>query len=271
VSLKLGVSTYPYLYECSIEEALRKLSALGFTSVEIMVSLPHLWPRGLSERDRKELRGLIGSLDIELVSMCPPGLDLNLASLDPGIRAETVLRYREIIGLVADLGGKMLVAGPGKRHPLMPISVEEAWSMSRQGIEECVHYAEERDVIVGLENAGGWGFGSTVKELRDAIEEIDSPHIGIVYDVANGADSEYPPAAIREIASDIVLIHLSDMGDKWGHSPIGMGKIDFSAISSSLSDIGYEGVSILEITYPQSPTGGIASSARRIEDLGWEK
>jgi sugar phosphate isomerase/epimerase len=272
VSLKLGAAVYTYLWDCPLEIALQRVADLGFKYIEIMSTPPHVWIRGLDKQDRQALRQVLASNGLELVSLNPSyGSNIDLASTNPAMRQESVTQLKENIELLHDLGGQVVVTHAGTMHPLMPPPFETAWEWSKSGLSECAEHAERHDVILGLENVAAYGFVSAVRHLRQMLDEIDSPHLKIVYDVANAPASEYPPAALHELKADLALVHLSDRTSAWGHLPIGMGTTDFEPIADSLQAMAYPHVSILEVTHPQASDGGLLSSAAKLEALGWDR
>ena len=269
--LKLGTAQYTYLLDCSIEESLQKIKDLGFKYVELMTVPPHCWPPDLGPQDRKNLRNTMDRLGIELVALNPTFLDLNMASLNPGIREESVRQIVDQITLAHDLGAKLVVIILGKRHPLIAPPIEEVWERyARDGVLRCVEHAEKKGVIFGIEHSPNL-FVENTERMLWVLNELKSDSVKIVFDVANASMVESIEAALDRIKDHLVHVHLSDTdGKKWTHSPVGMGAIDFGAVAAKLKEVGFTGVSILETTYPQDPQWGISSSIEKLIPLGWE-
>jgi sugar phosphate isomerase/epimerase len=91
-----GGCTYSYLWTLSLDDAVNRLADLGFRSIELMATPPHLWPAEFARSERAALRRLCASRGMTITSVNPTYLDLNLASLNPGFRAETVRSSRII-------------------------------------------------------------------------------------------------------------------------------------------------------------------------------
>jgi len=267
--LQLGGADLAFVYKYDIPASVQWLVSSGFRYIEISTAFSDSRsPQGICQATRLSLRQIVDKHGLR-VAVNPTGLDLNFASSHPAIREASVREYMYNIDLVSDLGGELLVACPGRLHGLMRMPFEQAWETAKPGVLEAADYAKKRGVRIALENVGAYGFSETVDQLREMIEDVNHESVGIAYDVANAPRSEYPPAAIAEIAESLIHIHLSDRANEWGHLPIGMGTIDFEGIADSLENIGFKGVSVLEVGCPEAPHGAIVDSIRRLKSLGW--
>ena len=267
--LALGVATYCHLYDYQLEVALERLATLGFKQLEVMTCPPHIWPRGLDRKTREALRRHIDSLGLEVVSTQPTYLDLNLASLNPAIREETVRQMKENIRLTHDLGGKIVVVVPGKRNALIPAPMEMAWELARDSVSACVEDAERFGVTLAVENVA-WAFVDTAEQVVRMVEEINSPIVKAAIDVANANMVESPVEALERAKNHLVHVHLSDnRGQDWTHSPIGEGDIDFAGVADRLKEIQFAGVSILEIMIREDVDKKLLDSKASLEQLSW--
>ena len=270
-SLKLGTAQYAYLFNYTLEDTLKEIRAMGIKYIELMTAPPQIWPRSLDRRQRKDLRKLIEQLGLELVAVNPTYLDINMASPNPGMREESVKQIMEQITLAKDLGAKLVVVIVGKRHPLIAPPVEVVWEKyAKEGVLRCVEHAERNKVIFGLEN-GPSLFIDSAERMLFVLNEVRSPYMKIVFDVANASVVEPIVPALDRVKDHLVHFHLSDTDCKtWSHSSIGEGKIDFRLIAKKLRDINYSGVSILETTDPDHPKESIISSVEKLSQWGWQ-
>lgn len=263
-----GGCTYSYLWTLPLDEAVRRLADLGFGSLELMATPPHLWPPDFSPAERTALRRLCAARGIEIVSLNPTYLDLNLASLNPGIRAETVRQLGEMIRLAHDLEAEAVVVVAGRKHPLLSPEPSHLWRLVRQGIEALLPDCERLGVTLALEN--GWTVVDRVEQLLRMCQECPHPRLGATYDVANALAVESPSSGLRRIAPHLALLHLSDSrAGHWGHDRIGSGAIDFAELTEVVREIGYTGRTILEIVDPVSPDEANRESLERLRTLGW--
>jgi len=270
MALKLGVATYAFLWTHTLEEILEQMSEWGFQQVELMTTPPHIWPRTVDKTYRTKLHRVIEASGLEVVAVNPTFLDINIASPNPGFRAESVTQVKEIIRLAPDLGASILVLIPGKRHPLVPQPFEQSWQIAKASILECLPEAEQHGVILGLENAPTL-FMERSEQLRRMVEEIGSEYVQVVFDTANGAPFEPLPEALEIVKDYLVHVHVSDYGkNRWAHLPVGAGQIDFGKIAARLEEIGFSGSSVIETTYLETPDGGVLASKTQLETLGWQ-
>jgi len=269
-SLKLGTAQYAYLFNYTLEDTLKEISSIGFRYIEIMTAPPHIWPRSFDPQQRKALRKLMEQLGLELVSINPTYLDINMASPNPGMREESVRQMMEQITLAHDLGARLIVAMVGKRHPLIAPPVEVVWEKyAREGVLRCVEHSEKNNVIFGLEH-GPSLFIDTAEKMLFVLNEVKSPYMKIVFDAANASVIEPIVPALDQVKDHLVHVHISDTDCKsWSHSTIGDGTIDFYPIAEKLKEIDYTGISILETTEPDNPKDSITSSVEKLSQWGW--
>ena len=271
MGLKLGSAVYTYLWAMSLEDAISRLADLGFSHVEIMTTPPHCWPRSMDQADRKRLRDLLDSRGLTLMALNPTFLDINIASVNPALREESVRQIKETVELAGDLGARIAIVSCGRRHTLIPAPFEQSWELARPGLEECLELAESRNVVLGIENTPSL-FVSTATQLVQAVQHLNNNRARIVFDVANASMVEDPVAGLRTVAPYLEYVHLSDTDSvRWTHSTVGTGTIDFPAIARALQEVGFQGVSTLETTEPQDPDGSIRRSLEVLETLGWNR
>ena len=268
--LKLGTAQYTYLMDYTLEDSLQRIKELGFRYIELMTAPPHFWPPSFSAHDRENLRDMVDQLGLELIAINPTFLDINLASPNPGIRAESVKQIIDQITLASDLGAKLIVVIAGKRHPLIAPSFETVWEKyAKDSVCRCAEHAEKKGLMFGLEN-GPSLFIDNAEKMLFVLDQVKSPQLKVVFDVANASMVEPIDLALDKVKDHLVHVHLSDTdGKKWTHSPVGQGTIDFAAVAEKLKAMNYTGVSILETTDREDPNGGIANSVEKLTALGW--
>lgn len=269
MAMKLGCATMSYLFQFSLDEALGRLASVGFHDVELTTSPPHLWPRAMGEADRAAVRRLLDKHGLRVATINQRHHDNNLASINPGIREETIRQLKESIDLAADLDAPIAIIIPGKPTPLFSPPAEEIWRLAREAIEQCVEHGARRGVVCAVENVG-FSLCPLASDIERMAAEIDSEFCRVHYDVANGNMYEDPARAIRGLGSRLVSVHLSDNDGKvWTHSPVGRGNIDFAAVAGALLEIGFSGASILEVMVHQDHDGAAKRAIQQFAPLGW--
>ncbi len=270
MTMKLGCATFSYVYVSPFEETLRRLAEVGFKDIEVSVGPPHIWPPDVDASGRAKMLRVFDKHGVRPSLINRRFNDLNIASINPGVRAETIREMKDDIDLAADLGAPYMMIVPGKPTPLFSPPPEEIWRLAREGVEQCVEHASRKGVTCLLENVG-YSLCHVGGELRRMAEEINSEHCRVHYDVANANLYESPTDAIREIGPWLGCVHLSDNDGKvWSHSPIGEGNIDFAGVFEALKDVSFSGPSFLEINVYESQDEVMRSGLARLKELGWQ-
>lgn len=270
-SLPLGGTTYSWLHQKSLEEALQSLAHAGFQSAEIATAAPHLSSSAFGSYERHALRRLLDQLDIRPISINPGFLDINLLSNSSEFRALSERLMTSEIELAADLGAPFVVLIPGKRHSLCPAPADAClWTLERI-LERLVTRAEQLGVTVALETSpyGYLGSGDALLEIADA---FDSDHLGITYDCANVLAFDDPAEGVKRVSRRLKLAHVSDTWrDRWAHTSPGRGEVDFAAYAAALAEIGFEGPTIYELADMEDPDPRLADDIATLEAAGWSR
>ncbi|MHA1190487.1 MAG: sugar phosphate isomerase/epimerase family protein, partial [Alphaproteobacteria bacterium] len=138
-----------------------------------------------------------------------------------------------------------------------------------------VTHAQGTGVQLILENVP-FTYLPTVQDMVDTAGLI-GPEVGINYDVCNAAFiKEDPAAAIRALGSLVKNVHMSDSGiEEFKHERLGTGIVEPAPVAQALNDIGYTGVTVLEIIADalqpgNDPDGDIRASHGILADAGWK-
>ena len=272
--LDVAASTFPYLYSHNGLDALRHLRSLGYDKFEMMIFPPHCWPRQLGIARRKEYKAWLDGEGCEITSFCYPLLDNNPKGVDRLMRAYTLDRYREAIDLAAEWECAYLVAIPGPVNHLS--NPRHDWTLNWfvEGMKRLVAYAEGSGVQILLENVP-FTYLSTAEATADTAALI-GPEIGINFDVCNSVYIREDPAeAIRMMGGLVKNLQISDTGhDAFSHARLGTGVVDPGPIAAALREIGYSGVTVLEIISDalqpgNDPDGDIRASHAILAEHGW--
>ena len=268
--LPLGVNTFSYIYTHNTVDCLRHLGNLGFRSFEMLVSSPHFWVSDFTIEERREIPKILAGEGLSIVSVNLPGMDNNIVSSAPEMRDFTVRQWCELIDLAGDWQIPFVIFVPGRVSPLLP--------MPRDRLEG--HWINDMTVVADRARAAGTmvlienvpiTWIPHGKNLMAAIDLLERDDIGIIYDPANApAAGEDPSVGVRDVKDRLKLVHLSDTpADGWKHDPIGTGDIDFASFNATLRDIGYDGLSMMELI-TESPDRDIPDSLEKLQGLGWD-
>jgi sugar phosphate isomerase/epimerase len=273
--LKVAASTFPFLYSHDGLGAMKHLYGLGYKVFELMVFPPHCWPREMTSDQRKDYKSWLDGEGLQISSFCYPLLDNNPNGVDKLMRAYTLDRYREAIDFAAELGCPYVVAIPGPVNSL--INPPHQWMLDWfvEGMKKLVQHSKGTGVELLLENVP-FTYLPTAQDMIDTAALI-GPEIGVNYDACNGAFiKEDPAAAIRMIGSKIKNVHISDSGyEEFLHTRLGTGIVRPGPVAEALNDIGYDGVTVLEIISDAlqagtDPDGDFITSHKILAGSGWQ-
>ncbi|MEA1985755.1 MAG: sugar phosphate isomerase/epimerase family protein [Euryarchaeota archaeon] len=185
------------------------------------------------------------------VDTYPKGLVLDTADMG---RSHFRL-MEESIELASLLGSAAVVIHPGRIQQ----DREHSFRKMVENLRRLAAFASERDVMLGLENKEGTDPGNlccNAGELLKAVHEVDSPHLGITFDVGHAnLTMRGDPVSLRHfaksIADEVVHVHLHDNNGQWTsdysgdvHMAPGHGSVDYSVLSEL---VGYDGIYNLEV------------------------
>lgn len=220
----------------------------------------------LENQERSYLEKVRDALEARKLQMpmlcCSP----DFTHPDPEKRRQQVEKEKAWIDLVAFFGGKTCRVLSGQRFPEVSRSDGVRWV--RGCLRELVEYAEEKRVILAMENHykdNYWHYPEFAQKLDVFVEILDgvpSPWLGVNYDPSNALlAGEDPIDVLEAVKHRIVSMHASDRYLKPGHTAeelaksapavnypdilahgvIGRGLNDYDRIFSILREVNFQG------------------------------
>jgi len=185
--------------------------------------------------------------------------------------ADATFRQRQIdqqigwIGMCAELGGSYCRVLSGQRRP--EVGRDEGLRYAAESIMACTLAAAERGVTLIIENHykdNYWEypeFAQSMTDFCDLVGMIDSPQFGVNYDPSNALlAGDDPIELLQRVKHRVVTMHASDRylaegtledlrreegavgyAKRLRHGVIGKGMIDYDAVFSELSGVGFDG------------------------------
>lgn len=183
---------------------------------------------------------------------------------DAAFRQQQVESQKHWIDQAAALGGQYCRVLSGQRRP--EVEREEGIRYAVECIETCLPHAQERGVVLILENHykdNYWQhpeFAQKMDVFCDLVGRIRSPFFGVNYDPSNAIlAGEDPLELLQRLKDRVVTMHASDRyliegtiedlrkeEDSLGyakrlrHGEIGKGLNDYDAILSTLAGVGFD-------------------------------
>jgi D-psicose/D-tagatose/L-ribulose 3-epimerase len=146
-----------------------------------------------------------------------------------------------LIGLCADLGGKVIVFGAAQNRRRSNLEYEKALSLAARFFHKTASVASDKGVTVCLEPLSieyGCDFINTAEEAYDLVSLVHHNNFGLLLDTGVMAlNNESAPDVIERYRDKIVHIHVND---PFLWSP-GSAGIDHRLIGKALSELHYTG------------------------------
>jgi len=163
-----------------------------------------------------------------------------------------------------------VVVVPGRRHALAPAPSPDARAVLDEGLSVLVARAAPLGVTVCLENSP-YGYLGPAAELLEVVKAFGSPHLRLVYDVANALAQEDPAAGVAAAAGYLALAHVSDTWRaRWAHTSPGRGEVDFAGFGRALASAGFTGPTVYELADGEDPGPRLDADLAALAAAGWE-
>ena len=157
-----------------------------------------------------------------------PTVDLNLASINRGIRKESIRQTLRTLDLANEIGAKAITIHPGQIGRIEDRIRKMALKLTTTSIKECVEYAEGMETKVSVENMPGKPKFLCTKpeELTKIVEETNC---SVTIDLGHANTCENTPEFLE--IPNRAYCHLSDNnGIKDQHTILGKGTLDLNLL-----------------------------------------
>ena len=185
---------------------------------------------------------------------------------DKAFREKEIAKQKRWIDMTFTLEGSYCRVLSGQRRP--ELSMEEGVKLAAESIEECLPYAQERNITLILENHykdDFWEYPEFAQKMEvfcKLVDSIQHPNFGVNYDPSNTyLAGEDPLELLRRVSKRVVTMHASDRfliegtiedlrkeeGGALGyakrlrHGEIGKGLNNYDAIFKELKKVGFGG------------------------------
>jgi hexulose-6-phosphate isomerase len=170
----------------------------------------------------------------------------------PEVRAQALDTFRRALADTHAVGGNtvLLVAGHGKDG-----TKEEVWKRCVDNISQAIPLAAELGVYIAVENV--WNHfmydhagdhQQTADKYVQFVDELDSPWLGLQFDIGNHWKYGSMGDWIRQLGKRIVKLDLKGFSrSKDSFTKIGEGDLDWSDVRKALLEINYTGWAAAEV------------------------
>ena len=240
-------SSFPSWLPCyPLDEAIRRIAAIGYDGVEIGCAAPHAWPAYLSKERRVELRSLLGASGLQAVSLLATpggGPGFNPASPLSEEREATVRYYNEVVDLASDLGANKVLYIAGWQ--IFGTSRQQAWDRTKNCLDLIASHADKKGITIVVEpTAAATNLIETADDAMELMRSVARDNVKVMFDTLHALyRNEIPADYVRAMRDDLVHIHVSDSN----RVIPGEGRVDWIGLMQALNECGYNGYLTMEI------------------------
>ena len=171
---------------------------------------------------------------------------------DPAVRAKALESLKGALRVTHAVGGDtaLLVIGHGKDG-----SEDEIWKRSIENISKAVSLAAELKIHIAIENV--WNHflydhegdsNQTADRFVKYVDELDSPWVGMQFDIGNHWKYGSMGDWIRQLGARIVKLDLKGFSRAESKfTKIGEGDLDWADVRKALLEINYTGWAAAEV------------------------
>lgn len=234
-------------------ETIRMAVDLGYDAVELSGEFPQCVCDEISDEQRRQARALVEDTGIRL-SVHAPFNSLNMAALNPGIRAESIRQILAAIDMCADMGGHLVTIHNGSYvvseefRKKVPEVARIQWDYNVESLRQAADRAHEQGISLCLENIGFEA--KTIDRCADDMlvirEAVASPALWFCVDIGHARLNNELDDVINRLGPLARQIHFTDnFGSADDHLIIGRGNFDYSPHLNFFRD--FDGILLLEV------------------------
>ena len=254
--MKKGINIWSFRGGLSAREYIEMAKDAGYQGIEFGLDETGIVSLDSSDEEIKEIKRIAEGEGIETPSLAS-GLywkyPITSSNKETREKAKSIIRRQ--LDFAVLLGADTILVVPGLvGADFIPggevTEYDVAYDLSLEAFTELKEYAEKAKVNIGLENV--WNkFLLSPLEMRDFVDKIDSPYVGVYFDVGNVVSSGYPEHWIKILGSRIKKVHFKDfkvsVGNINGFVDLLSGDVNYPAVMQQFKNIGYDDYVIAEM------------------------
>jgi sugar phosphate isomerase/epimerase len=256
--MKLGCSSWSY-HKLIVEKQVDQIEWLRICAEELELDGVELLDLHFPNLEAPYLRELkMRCVELQLTISCV-SVSNDLGVAEDEKRQEQIARVRQWVNISAYFGAPVLRVFGGWL-PRGEDDKSKRWSAMIAGLAECAEYAEERGVVLAIENHNGRGLVGTADEVERCLREVGSPWLRLNLDTGDYGDL----ASIERTLPHAVHVHakLYDL-DTDGADP----RFDWQQIVRILRDGRYRGFLSVEYEGAEDPIEAVPRGVRYLRRL----
>lgn len=242
-----------------VRECIKLAKEAGFLGIELALEESGEIGLNTSPDELLSIREYADNLGIKIHSVAT-GLywSYSLVSNNENQRIKAMKIAKKQIEIAKIIGADSVLIIPGHvsvsfAPDLGVIEYDIAYKRSLDAIKKLKPIAEELEINIGLENV--WNnFLLSPLEMRNFIDEIDSPYVGVYFDVGNVLATGYPEHWIKILGNRIKKVHFKDYrinpGGLNSFVDLLSGDVNWPAVIDAFADNSYDGWVTAEMLPP---------------------
>jgi L-ribulose-5-phosphate 3-epimerase len=274
-------------FRLPVREGLLKAKAAGAEGVQIYAVSGEMDPAQLTGTARKELKGYIASLGLEISALCG---DLGGHGFqDRKVNAEKVEKSKRILDLAVELGTNVVTTHIG----IVPNEQNTVYEAMQKACEDLSQYASKMGAYFAIETGP-----ERAAHLKSFLDTLSTNGLSVNFDPANMVmvTGDDPVQGVRLLKDYIVHTHVKDglrykevdprevygaigfepmdhgkiaemvsSGEVFKEVPLGEGGVKFDDYFQALQDIGYKGYLTIEREVGTNPEADIRQAVQFIQ------
>ncbi|MFN3966364.1 MAG: sugar phosphate isomerase/epimerase family protein [Endomicrobiia bacterium] len=249
--MEIGISTGIFHKE-NIFNHLETIKNSGFEFIELWADMAHFNYHDKFEIEK--LKNALNDLSLKPVSMHAPfSYELDLSNPDETKRKQAVFETLKTAEAIKLLNGDIVVTHPATK-PFANISdkkeKEIRTTQSKKSFYEVLQETEKLGIKLAIENQLPHIYGNEPETLLDLLSIKKGNFIGICFDTSHASFSKNLTVRefLKKLGKNVITLHVSDSNKKMDeHLPPGWGLIDWEEFITTLREINYSGIFMLEI------------------------
>ncbi|MDY6823500.1 MAG: sugar phosphate isomerase/epimerase family protein [Thermodesulfobacteriota bacterium] len=254
-------------------ETIRIAADLGYDAVELSGEFPQCVCDDITEQERKQARALVEDTGIRL-GVHAPFNSLNMAALNPGIRAESMRQILAAIDMCADMGGDLVTVHNGRYvvsgefRKKVPEVARLQWDYNLEALRRAADRAEKRGVSLCLENIGfeAGTIDRCVDDLLAIRDAVASQALWFCVDIGHARLNNELDDVVSRLGPLARQIHFTDNSGKTDdHLIIGRGNFDYTSHLDFYRQ--FDGILLLEVIQVGTDPGPARESLQYMRAL----
>jgi len=244
--MKYGVHSMMWTAEFTEKdlEIIDKVKKFGFDGIEIHLNHPESLP---GEKIKEKLE----ELSLECTFATTLGKEQNLISPDENLRKNGINFLKELVDIVAYLGGDVLsgVIYAAWGEFTGKVRTDDEWNWCKESLFSAAEYAKEKGVVLAVEPVNRYEtyFLNTAEDARRLVEEINHPNVRIHLDTYHlNIEEESFYRAIKTAGDYLYHLHVCENN----RGIPGKGHVDWDGVYRALKEIGYKRWAVIESFVP---------------------